>query len=246
MKKNLVIYSFLIALLSSITLSAQYSVGASAGYYRAGFMTFHKKVWNYDQNNGLRDGYGANIFLEFREDSSKNVVKLEVGYSHQNTFLDLVTAENGGKGPPFLSVFGHKVHYAFDFVNLNLLYSRVLVKRNSFSMDGIIGLSLMKAIKYTEKGTSWHSYWGYVSDSTGQYNKDSSYYENWVLNDVKRVTHSLLNPTIGLEFNYSINSKIDFIFQSRCFLTRSPLDFNFARYLWYFGAYTNVGLRFKL
>lgn len=245
MKSKIIRYFIIfISFVSRVNVYSQYFFGAQAGYIRSGFTSFHKPDKDFNQKSGLRDGYGANIFFESINDSTKTKLKFEIGYLKQNAFLDVEGHQHDGKIPSGKR-YGRKVNYSFDNINLNIIYAHKIVYRKSFVINVLIGLSFNRNFKFEEKGVGWDYIYGFAQDSLGNYyNFEKN--ENWEVNSTHFNRTVVIAPTVGLELVYHLNSKVDFLFQNKGFVCGSPVKVERYYFYNYTGIISNFGFRYRL
>ncbi|MGI6320500.1 MAG: hypothetical protein ACOXZK_05980 [Bacteroidales bacterium] len=227
------------AIFNSIVSNAQEFIGISGGYCKGSFTDFTKKG-DYDANYHFKNGVAFSSFYETKMDSSSNL-RIELQYKLQNA--DMEIKNNAGHAS-----FYKNIDYSFQLLNLNLIYSFMLIGKKSFKINFLFGPTFSYNIKTIAKGNGWEWHHQTQIDTNGNPIQTLAI-KNWEKNETNSKDLSKFNFgfDMGIDFEIPITSKLDLLLQNRynIFLTNIT-TLKDLRHTSLLTGYLNLGLRYNL
>lgn len=238
--KNIhIIIIVIFAIFNSTVSNAQAFIGISGGYSKGSFTNFTKKD-DYDANYHFKNGVAFSSFYETKMDSSSNF-RIELQYKLQNA--DMEIKNNAGHAS-----FYKYIDYSFQLLNLNLIYSFMLIDKKSFKINLLFGPTFSYNIKTIAKGNGWAWYNQTQIDTNGNPIQNLTM-KNWEKDETNSKDLSKFNMGLdmGIDFAIPMTSKLDLLLQNRynIFLTNIT-TLKDLRHTSLLTRYFNLGLRYKL
>jgi len=215
---------------------SQNAIGLNIGINQSFFYDTHKASY-YKFTN--KTGYSFSAFYEKKLDERSNL-KIESQYSYLNSSISIKRDE------PLLQK-EQNINYSFHQSSLGLLYKLRFFELKSKKLYFIIGLNGSYILKTNLTDIGWENAYNkelvngvptyvYSSNSCAIHDKNS-----------KVLSQLNLGFDFGLEFEFPINNKLDFVIQNKfniCLTDKIASEE--LRNLSYFSNYLNLGVKYHL
>lgn len=236
------IYPFIITLILTANLTiaeAQHFVGITAGYSKGRFMNFANDR-DYDSNYRLKNGLSFSSFYEGRNDSISSF-RVELNYKLQGADMEV---ENFAGHASFYKNLDYKI----QLLNLNLLYSLLLIKKKALKMSLLIGPTVSYNLHTSSNGNGWEFYYQTQIKPNGEPVQVLTT-RNWEKNELNSKDLSQVNFgwDMGLDFAFPVTNTMDLLFQHRYnILLTNIATQKELRHTALLTGYLSFGLRYNL